>query len=197
MGRGPYPSKGSFRRVPFWITSTSSQEGSAKVVILMANAPRSPRAARLPPFARAVHSSFCTSVSEARHSKARRANVAAVAIQASSLSFCLPVANMAAQRKQVLTVDEREQRAQAFFDSMSDPDRLADAMARLTPQAWVTDVIANIEHPVMSRAWPCLVREPKGGHVLDELVDELGPARQGGVGGVNEIRLHIAPVALA
>ena len=52
---------------------------------------------------------------------------------------------MAAQRKQVLTVDERESRAQAFFEGLTNPDRLADAMAGLTPQAWVNDVVANME----------------------------------------------------
>ena len=52
--------------------------------------------------------------------------MAAVAIQgpkAHLLSSYLPFATMAAQRKQVLSVDERE-------------GRLADAMAGLTPQAW-------------------------------------------------------------
>ena len=104
----------------------------------MASAPRSPKATRLL-LPGAVHSSF--SASEAPHSNARRANVAAVAIQAPkapSLYSRLPVAVMAAQRKQVLTVEEREQRAQAFFDGLTDPDRLADAMASLTPQAWAT-----------------------------------------------------------
>ena len=43
---------------------------------------------------------------------------------------------MAAQRKQVLIVDERESRAQAFFEGLTDPDGLADAMAGLTPISW-------------------------------------------------------------
>ena len=93
-----------------------------------------------------MHASFSASVAEASHSKARRANVGAVATQAPKalpLSTHLPVAVMAAQRKQVLTVDERETRAQAFFDGLTDPDRLAG----LTPQAWVTHVIVNMEDP--------------------------------------------------
>ena len=74
--------------------------------------------------------------------------MAAVAIQApkaQSLPTHLPLAVMAAQHKQDLTVEEGETRAQAFFDGLTDPDRLADAMAGLRPQAWVTDVTANME----------------------------------------------------
>ena len=52
------------------------------------------------PFARAVRSSFATSCTEAPNSKARRADMAA--------------ASSHGQHKQVLTVDEREARAQAF-----------------------------------------------------------------------------------
>ena len=91
------------------------------------------------PFARTVHSSFATSCTEAPRSKARRANVAAVALQApkaQSLSSYIPVAIRAIQHKQVLTVDERgEVRAQAFFD----PDRLADAMTGLMHTAGLGD----------------------------------------------------------
>ena len=102
------------------------------------------------PFARTVHSTFSASVAEAVQSKARRATVAAVATQvpkALSIPSHPPVADMAAQHKQVLTVDEREYRAQAFFENLTNPDRLADAMAGLTPQAWVNDVFANMEDP--------------------------------------------------
>ena len=76
--------------------------------------------------------------------------MAAVATQvpkALSLISHLPVADMAAQRKQVLTVEERESRAQAFFEGLTDPDRLADAMAGLTRQAWANDIVANMEDP--------------------------------------------------
>ena len=100
------------------------------------------------PFARAVHSTFHAFVTEARHSRPRRATVAAVATQASQASLLasnLPVAIMAAIRKPALTIEERETRAQQFFEGLHDPDRLADAMAGLTPQAWVNDVIANME----------------------------------------------------
>ena len=102
------------------------------------------------PFARTVHSTFSASVAGALRSKARRANVAAVATQvpkALPIISHSPVADMAAQRKQVLTLDERESRAQAFFEGLTNPDRLADAMAGLTPEAWVNDVIANMEDP--------------------------------------------------
>ena len=57
------------------------------------------------PFARAVHSTFHAFVTEAQHSRPRRATVAAVATQASQaslLAFNLPVAYMAAIRKPVL-----------------------------------------------------------------------------------------------
>ena len=102
------------------------------------------------PFARTVHSTFSASVAEASHSRARRATMATVATQVPKALPIIshpPVADMAAQRKQVLTVDERESRAQAFFEGLTNPDRLADAMAGLTPQAWVNDVIANMEDP--------------------------------------------------
>ena len=107
------------------------------------------------PFARTVHSTFSASVAEALHSKARRATVAAVATQVPKALPIIshpPVADMAAQRKQVLTADERESRAQAFFEGLTNPDRLADAMAGLTPQAWVNDVIANMEDPLADAA---------------------------------------------
>ena len=67
-------------------------------------------------------------------------------------SLYLPVAIRPAQAG--FDCGRRRGASPAFFDSVSDPDRLADAMAGLTPQAWVTDLIANMEDlPADAEEW--------------------------------------------
>ena len=102
-------------------STTSFLESVVKEVTFTANVRRKSES-YTSPFARTVHSTFSAIVAEALRSKARRASVAAVATQVPKALPIIshpPVADMAAQHKQVLTVDERESRAQAFFEGIT------------------------------------------------------------------------------
>ena len=55
---------------------------------------------------------------------------------------------MPASSSQVLTLAQRQSRVAAFKAAISDPDRRADAQARLPDPAWIKDVLKAVVEPI-------------------------------------------------